>query len=128
MKRLAIVLLSVSLLAGCSPLENNARDAAAAAQGFIQAAQKNHFQECSADPSKDFPCRIINQAVGAQNLLVSSIELYCSWPANPDPASLKQYAGQPCARKKEAAQSLANAIKSLNSIISEYKLAAGGTK
>ena len=127
MRKLFILLCTASLvLAGCSPLENSARNAAAAAQGFIAQAQQNHLAECQAAPTKPFPCVVINQAVGAQNLLVSSIELYCGWPANPSQESLQQHAGQPCARKQDAAKALQNAINSVNSVIAEYKLAAGG--
>ncbi len=116
------------VLAGCSPLEVSARDAAAAAQGFLEQAQQNHLAECQANPGKPFPCVTINQAVGAQNLLIDAIEQYCGWPSRPGADALKQFAGQPCARNKGAEQHLQNAVASLNSIIADYKLAAGNAK
>lgn len=126
-----LLLLSLGLLSllfsGCPKnLEANARDAAAAAQGFIQQAQQNHLTECKADPSKDFPCGVINRAVGAQNLLVSAVELYCGWPAFASPDALQQFKGQPCIKSANYAQRVSVAINSLNAILGEYKLASGG--
>src|SRR6516225_11749958 len=80
MKR-AILIAVVFLAAGCSPVEQQARYALAASQGFIMQAQKNHQDECSQTPKKAFPCAEINQAVGAQNLAIDALEIYCSWTA-----------------------------------------------
>lgn len=112
-------------LTGCSPLENSARDAAAAAQGFIEQAQQNHLTECQANPEKDFPCQNINQAIGAQNLLIDAIEQYCGFPSRPGAEALKALEGRHCIRNKAAGERLRSAVASLNSIIADYRLAAG---
>lgn len=113
----ALVFTGLSL-AGCSPLENRARDAAAASQGFIQQAQRNHLAECQANPAKPFPCQTINQAIAAQNLLIDAIEQYCGWPSGTQPSGAASY---PCAKNVSAQQRLQAAINSINQIIKDYK-------
>lgn len=117
-KAVVAILSLAFLLAGCSPLENHARDAAAAAQGFIQQAQKNHQAECQAFPTKPWPCVAINEAVGAQNLLIDAVEQYCGWPSGVAAPT------QPCLRKAEYQKRLAAAVDSVNRIIKDYRAAA----
>lgn len=111
--------LTLLLSAGCSPLEVQARNAAAAAQGFIQQAQKNHQAECNATPTKPFPCQMINQAVAAQNLLIDAIEQYCGWPAGAQPPA--DAVNHACAKNVSAQQRLQAAVDSVNQIIKDYK-------
>jgi hypothetical protein len=118
------VLLLPFALGGCPKLWEDARDAVSSSQGFIEEAQHNHLAECQANPMKPFPCVMINQAVGAQNLLADAIDLYCGWPVRPGVEQFKDLAGKPCASKPEYKKSLESAVKGLNSIIGDYKLAA----
>jgi len=123
---LSLLLCAAGFLAGCTPLENNARDVAAAAQGFIIRAQTLHQAECAANPNLQV-CGIINQAIGAQNLLIDSIESYCGWPARPTPAQLSSVTAS-CQRIKTFQAGLQTAVTNLDSTMSDLKIAAGVTK
>lgn len=91
MRKLTTVLLVLSLLPmlGCAPLEDQARDAAAALSGSIVAAQTKYQASCTANPSQEI-CRVINRGVSGENALITAIETYCGWaltPAPPDPTA-----------------------------------------
>ena len=120
-------LLAVVFLAGCSLVEQQARDALAASQGFIMQAQKNHQAECSQTPKKDFPCGTINQAVGAQNLAIDALEVYCSWTAQDVQDAAAGKSVHACVPVKTAADPLKAALSNLNRILKDYKAASGGT-
>ena len=128
-KRMATlaVLFLAAVTISCSPLENRARDAIAVSKGFIAKAQQNHLMECNANPYKPFPCAMINQAVGAQNMLADAAALYCGWPVNPSSVILQ---GPPlaCTPHQEYAARLTNAVNSINAIMRDYKLASRGAK
>lgn len=116
---ISAILFSALVFTGCSSLENKARDAAAASQGFIEQAQRNHLAECQASPAKPFPCQVINQAVAAQNLLVDAVEQYCGWPAGIQPPS--GATNHVCAKNVSATQRLQAAVNSVNKILADYK-------
>lgn len=78
--RKLVSLAALLLLLGCQPIEQTGRDTAAALGGSIAAAQQQYFTECTANPSESY-CKTINQAVSAQNALITAIETYCGWPA-----------------------------------------------
>src|SRR6516162_2714485 len=124
MKRLWLV--AVVFLAGCSPVEQQARDALAASQGFIMQAQKNHQAECSQTPKKSFPCAMINQAVGAQNLAIDALEVYCGWSASDVTDAAAGKTVHACVPVKTAADPLKAALSNLNRILRDYKLASNG--
>jgi len=124
MKRLWLV--AVVFLAGCTPVEQQARDALAASQGFIMQAQQNHQAECAATPKKSFPCAMINQAVGAQNLAIDALEVYCGWTAQDIQDAAAGKSVHPCIETKTAADPLKAALTNLNQILKDYKLASGG--
>jgi len=124
MKRLWLI--AVVLLGGCSPVEQQARDALAASQGFIMQAQKNHQAECSQTPKKAFPCAAINQAVGAQNLAIDALEVYCGWTAQDVADAAAGKTVHPCVPVKTAADPLKAALSNLNRILKDYKLASNG--
>jgi hypothetical protein len=89
MKRAAIVMLMFSLLPmlGCSPLESQARDTAAALSGSIVAAQSEYSASCAANGTQEV-CQIINRGVSGENALITAVETYCGWTptlAPPDP-------------------------------------------
>src|SRR6516164_166904 len=125
MKRLWLV--AVVFLAGCSPVEQQARDALAASQGFIMQAQQNHQAECSQTPKKAFPCAMITQAVGAQNLAIDALEVYCGWTASDVADAAAGKSVHPCVETKTAADPLKAALSNLNRILKDYKTASGGT-
>jgi hypothetical protein len=117
LRMLACLLVFAVALAGCQPIEQTARDVIAGAQGFIEQAQKNHLVECRADPTKEFPCRMINRAVAAQNLAVDALAVYCGFAKDTPP-------NIPCRADKSAAATLKAALDNLNRIISDYKEAS----
>lgn len=79
MKKLTIgIVLMCMVMVGCSPLENEARDAAAALSGSIVAAQTKYLATCGANPEQEI-CRVINRGVSGENALITAIETYCGW-------------------------------------------------
>ena len=117
------LLIFALLLAGCTSLESNARDLAAASQGFIVTAQQKHTIECQATPLNDV-CVTINKAVYAQNVLIDAVETYCGWPARPTPAQLTAAGALPCKRVSGATATLQAAVNNLNAIMGDLKGAA----
>ncbi len=74
---------------GCSPLENQARDTAAALAGSIVTAQTKYKASCAANPAQEI-CQIINRGVSGENALITAVETYFGWsatPAPPDPTA-----------------------------------------
>lgn len=128
MKRVALLLVVCLFLAGCPPFEQNARDAIAAAKGFIVQAQENHKAECQAVPQCSTPnvgtseeaqkkcasiCSSINKAVDAQTLALEAVNLYCAggtWET-----------GGPCARRSDYKAKAQEALNNLDRIIAEAK-------
>jgi hypothetical protein len=91
MRKPITVLLVASLLPmlGCSPLENQARDTAAALSGSIVAAQTQYQASCTANPKQQI-CDLINRGVSGENALITAVETYCGWTptlAPPDPTA-----------------------------------------
>jgi hypothetical protein len=85
----ALILCCLLSMAGCSPVERQARDTAAALSGSIVAAQMKYQQSCAAQPAQEI-CQVINRGVSAQNALLTAIETYCGWalaPAPPEPTA-----------------------------------------
>ena len=91
MKTLTMLLtvLIVLPMLGCSPLENQARDTAAALSGSIVAAQSKYQASCAANPGQEV-CQIIDKGISGENALVTAVETYCGWTptlAPPDPTA-----------------------------------------
>ena len=91
MRKLATILVVIMLLPmlGCSPLENQARDTAAALSGSIIAAQTKYQVSCGANATQEI-CQVINRGASAENALVTAVETYCGWTptlAPPDPTA-----------------------------------------
>ena len=61
---LLVVGASMLSLVGCSPLENQARDTAAALSGSIAAAQSTYQARCTANPAQEI-CQVINREMCA---------------------------------------------------------------
>lgn len=83
--RLLIAILLTVILAGCAPIEEKARDTAAALNGSITAAQAKYQTSCTANPTQQI-CKTINQGVAGQNALITSIQTYCGWSASVPPS------------------------------------------
>jgi hypothetical protein len=91
MRNLGVVLLICCALVmiGCSPLEQKARDTAAALSGSIVAAQAQYQASCAANPTQNV-CQLINRGVSGENALVTAVETYCGWDTTvgpPDPTA-----------------------------------------
>jgi len=118
MRKLCTTLLALGVLPmlACSPLENQARDAAAALSGSIVAAQAKYQGSCTANPSQQI-CQAINRGVSGENALVTAVETYCGWavtPAPPDPNAT-------CVPVKSAQAALQTAIANAATLTLQIK-------
>ena len=118
MKRLMVLvtLIAVVPMLGCSPLENQARDTAAALSGSIVAAQSKYQASCTANASQEI-CQILNRGISGQNALITAVETYCGWTptlAPPDPMAK-------CVPVKSAQQALEAAIANAASLTVQIK-------
>ena len=119
MKRLIaapLLIVLVVVLTACSPVEQKARDTAAALQGIIVAAQAKYHDSCVANPSQNV-CRKINNGVSAENALVTSIETYCGWSTTMPPADVNAK----CVPVKTAKDALQAAINNATVLVLEIK-------
>lgn len=80
-----LIVICLMTMVGCSPLENQARDTAAALSGSIVAAQTKYQATCAANPALEI-CRVINRGVSGENALITAIETYCGWSQTMAPA------------------------------------------
>jgi hypothetical protein len=118
MKRALIAVATLFLLPmlGCSPLEKQARDTAAALSGSIVAAQSKYEGSCKANPSQEM-CELINNGVAGENALITAVEAYCGWSttlAPPDPTAT-------CVPVKSAAGALEAAISNAAELTIQIK-------
>jgi hypothetical protein len=84
-----LIFLCLITMVGCSPVENQARDTAAALSGSIIAAQTKYQASCAGNPTQEI-CQVINRGVSGENALITAIETYCGWTpalAPPDPSA-----------------------------------------
>jgi hypothetical protein len=110
------LLLLTLIASSCSPLEQSARNTAAALQGALGAAQAQYQATCTADP-KQTACTVINQAVAGQNALVTATEAYCGWSTAAPPTVTTAT----CVPVKSAAAGLQTAITNANLFVTELK-------
>jgi hypothetical protein len=117
MKKLLWLLLVIPLIAcPTTPLEQGARNTAAALQGALQAAQTQFQTTCTSNP-KQTACTVINQAVAGQNALITATEAYCGWSqAVPPPSTTAT-----CVPVKSAQAGLTTAIANANLFVTELK-------
>ncbi|MBI1739871.1 MAG: hypothetical protein HY233_03050 [Acidobacteriales bacterium] len=118
MRRLTAIVLVLCLfpMLGCSPLEKQGRDVAAALSGSIVAAQTKYQATCTANPSQEI-CQVINRGVSGENALITAVESYCGWattPAPPDPTAK-------CVPVKSAEAALQAAIANAATLTSQIK-------
>ena len=118
MRKIAVSLILVMTLAtvACTPIEQQARNTAAALQGALSAAQAKYLTQCQANP-KDQPCTVVNQAVAGQNALVTAVEAYCGWAQTNPPSN----GTQPCVPVKSATAGLQTAVNNANLFIAELR-------
>lgn len=84
MKIRLLAIFTATLLFTACPAEKDARNAAAALQGSLLAAQAKYQASCTAAPALQI-CHIINQGVSAQNALITATQAYCGWSAAAPP-------------------------------------------
>ena len=111
-----VVIACVFAMVGCSPLENQARDAAAALSGSIVAAQSKYQASCAANAQQEI-CQVINRGVSGQNALITAVETYCGWaqsPAPSDPAAT-------CVPVRSAEAALRTAIANATALTLQIK-------
>ena len=111
-----IILMAVLATVGCSPIENQARDTAAALSGSIVAAQGEYQASCAANGDQQV-CQLINQGVAGENALITAIETYCGWTptlAPPDKTAT-------CVPVKSAQAALEAAIANATTLTLEIK-------
>jgi hypothetical protein len=118
MRRLVVLVALAFTLStvACTPLEQSARNTAAALQGALGAAQTKYQTQCTASPTAT-PCAIITKAIDGQNALVTAIEAYCGWSTASPPASTTQA----CTPVKGASAGLQSAINNANLFVTELK-------
>jgi hypothetical protein len=111
-----LLLVSVLTMLGCSPIENRARDTAAALSGAIVAAQTQYQVTCAANPNQQI-CQVINRGVAGQNALITAVETYCGWT----PTIVPPDASAKCAPVKSAQAALEIAIENAATLTVEIK-------
>lgn len=117
-KLFSVVTLIVPLLflTACSPLEQQARNTAAALQGTLVAAQAKYHDTCVSNPSQNV-CQKINNGVSAENALITSVETYCSWSPTAPPSD----PNATCTPVKTAQGALTAAIANAATLTLELK-------
>src|SRR5690349_24283944 len=114
-KSLVLLVALCVILAACEPPQNVARDALAANHGVLVTYQNKYQNRCANNPSMK-PCRLIHEAVSAQNLAVDALDLYCQGITTPSFMD-----GGPCAPDKSAEPKLRAALKNLDVIMRDVK-------
>jgi len=113
---ISVITVCVLMMTGCSPLENQARNTAAALSGSIVAAQTKYQASCASNGAQQI-CQVINRGVSGENALITAIETYCGWTAalTPPDASAK------CVPVKSAQTALQAAISNAASLTIQIK-------
>ena len=110
------VVVIVAPMLGCSPLEEQARDTAAALSGSIVAAENKYQASCAANPGQEI-CQVIDRGISGENALVTAVEDYCGWTAAlapPDPEAT-------CVPVKSAQGALRAAVANAASLTVQIK-------
>lgn len=111
-----VVLLLTVILVACSPLEQQARNTAAALGGVLVPAQAKYHDTCVADARQTI-CMTINKGVAAQNALITAVETYCGWSTTSPPTD----PNAKCVPVKSAEQALTAAIANAAQMTTEVK-------
>lgn len=125
MRKSLIALIVACCLAttACTPLEQSARNTAAALQGALGAAQAQYQTACTADKTQT-ACTTINRAIDGQNALVTAVEAYCGWSVTAPPAN----GALPCVPVKGATAGLQTAINNATLFVTELTSLTKGVK
>ena len=115
MKKCLVVILTVVML-GCTPIEQQARNTAAALQGTIVAAQAKYHDSCVANP-KQGVCQDINKGIAGENALITAVETYCGWSLTAPPAD----PNTKCVPVKTAQAGLSIAISNATALTLQIK-------
>jgi len=110
------VVAGIMVLSGCSPVEQKARDTAAALSGSIVAAQSQYQASCTANPNQQV-CQLINRGVAGENALITAVESYCGWA----PGAAPPDSTAACVPVKSAQAALEAAIVNAASLTLEIK-------
>jgi hypothetical protein len=118
MRKLLTCITTVALLimVACSPIENKARDTAAALGGSLAAAQAKYHDSCVATPSQKV-CVLINNGIAGENALITSVETYCGWSTLAPPTDMSAK----CVPVKSAEGALITAIANATQLTLEIK-------
>lgn len=118
MKRIALMplLLVCLILTACSPIEVSARNASAALQGLLVAAQAKYHDSCVADKTQSV-CQLINKGVSGENALITAGETYCGWSTVAPPTD----PNTKCVPVKNAKAALQAAIANATQLTLEIK-------
>src|ERR1039458_70016 len=65
-------------------IQSSARDASAALNGLLVAAQTQYLTTCKANPTQT-ACQTINRGIAVQNILITADQAYCGWSATVKP-------------------------------------------
>lgn len=110
-----VITLTIVMMS-CTPLEQAARNTAAALQGALVTAQAKYQTTCTATPTQS-QCVEINQAVAGENALVTAVEAYCGWSQTSPPIVQTTT----CVPVKTAAAGLQTAVNNGNLFVTELK-------
>lgn len=114
--RKLIVVPILLLLTGCpQPTDQTARDAIAAAHGWIVNAQATWGDSCRANTAQ-VKCTSTNKLIAAEHVAADALAAYCGGPATPSYAN-----GGPCVPITGYKQSLIAAITNMNNIATDVK-------
>lgn len=118
MRKVALSLIATLcfMCIACSPVENQARDTAAALGGLLAQVQTQDKATCTVNPSQSI-CQTINKAISAQNALITSTEAYCGWSTTSPP-------GDPtasCVPVKSLEGALQTSIANANTFVTQLK-------
>jgi len=116
MKKLLYVLPFILVLTACSPIEQQARNTAAALQGVIVAAQAKYHDSCVANSAQSV-CQDINKGISAENALITATETYCGWSTTAPPSDTSAK----CVPVKTAQAGLSAAIGNATQLTVELK-------
>lgn len=122
---LAVIVLCAAILPtlACSPIEQSARNTAAALAGAIGAAQTQYQSICTSDKTQT-ACVTIDRAIDGQNALVTAVEAYCGWSVTAPPAN----GALPCVPVKGATAGLQTAINNATLFVTELTSLTKGVK
>lgn len=124
MKRIAIVLLTVCLVTGCTPIERTAYNTVVAAKAFLDSVKSQH-PACASTVNTSTLCNDLRKATSAKDLLIDAGEAYChvdilattdTTPCNPATAGTPAYQ-QAIAALQQALSGYSQAEKDLKGVI-----------